>query len=68
LLLIFPDLRVLEPPWNLAIGENKKSVLKTRDIPTLSNPSPPTQQRRLQSPLSARFRKPAIFPIKLRNP
>jgi hypothetical protein len=47
------DLRVLDLQWNLAIGENEKCVLKTGDIPTLTNPSPPTQQRRFQSPLSA---------------
>lgn len=37
----------------MAIEENQKRGLKTSDIPTLTNPSPPTQQRRLQSPLSA---------------
>ena len=30
-------------------------MLKTRDIPTLTNPSPPSHQRRFQSPLSARL-------------
>ena len=38
----------------LANGANQKRVLKTRDIPTLTNPSPPSHQRRLQPPLSAR--------------
>jgi len=33
---------------------NGKVVLITRDIPTLTNPSPTAHQRRFQSPLSAR--------------
>jgi len=53
LLLILTDLRVLERPWILAIGGNEKCVLKTRDIPTLTNPSPPPHQRGFRSPLSA---------------
>jgi hypothetical protein len=52
LLLILGDLRVLDLPWNLAIEENQECVLKTRGIPTLTNRSPPSQQRRLQSPPS----------------
>jgi hypothetical protein len=43
-------LRVLDLPWNLAIEENQECVLKTRGIPTLTNRSPPSEQRRLQSP------------------
>jgi hypothetical protein len=50
LLLILTDLRALDPPKNVTIGENKKSVLKTRDIPTLTNLVPPSQQLGLQSP------------------
>jgi hypothetical protein len=61
LLLILTDLRLLHPPWNLAIGENEKCMLKTRDIPTLTNPSPPSHQRRFQSPLSATARIPSKY-------
>jgi hypothetical protein len=50
LLLVLAYLRVFEPPYNLAIGEDQESVLKTRDIPTLTNPSPPGYQQRLESP------------------
>ncbi len=41
LILVLNDLMVLDPTWNLAGEENQKYVLKTRDIPTLINPSLP---------------------------
>ena len=50
LLLILAYLKVFDPPWNLAIRENEICVLKTRDIPTLTDPSPPSHQLGVQSP------------------
>jgi hypothetical protein len=50
LLLILGDLSVLDLPWNLAIEGIQECVLKTRDIPRLTNPSPPAHQLGLQSP------------------
>ena len=41
--------------YNHGIPANRKGMLKTRDIPTLTCLSPPTHQLGLQSPLSARF-------------
>ncbi len=45
-----------------AIRANRKGALKTRDIPTLTNRSPPPQQQRFQSRLSARFPYSPYFP------
>ena len=47
----------LKAARRLANSANQKPVLKTRDISTLTGPSPPSRQRRLQSPFSARFQK-----------
>jgi len=41
LILVLTDLMVLDPTWNLAVEENQKYVLKTRDIPTLNPSLPP---------------------------
>src|SRR6266849_2588470 len=38
-----------KPSSRLAKSSNPNFVLKTRDIPTLTNPSPPTHQHRLES-------------------
>ena len=61
LLLILGDLSVLDLPWNLAIEGIQECVLKTRDIPRLTNPSPPAHQLGLQSPLSAMATTPNVY-------
>jgi hypothetical protein len=50
LILVLTDLMVLDPTWNLAVEENQKYVLKTRDIPTLINPSLPLQATEVSIP------------------
>jgi hypothetical protein len=42
--------RHLKAARRLANSADQKRVLKIRDIPTLTDPSPPSHQRRLQSP------------------
>ena len=60
LILVLTDLMVLDPTWNLAVKENQKYVLKTRDIPTLINPS-------LPHPSNAGFNPPLLHWLTLRE-
>jgi hypothetical protein len=46
--------RHLKAAQRLAKSVNQNGYSKTRDIPTLTDPSPPSHQLGLQSPLSAR--------------
>jgi len=67
------DLGVLDLPWSLAVGENEKCVLKTRDIPTLTSqlealrPAAGGQERRRSKDLPEKVAPATRFAQTLRN-